>query len=83
VSKGIVRRETSKRQGRSDGLFKTPGIAQCPNQSVMRLEIFGIGGNGSTKTLDCAASIVRRKQIQPLLCMGFSGVFIRLDHVIL
>ena len=57
MSKRIVGREGCESQGGSDRLLKPAGIAQRPDQAMMRIEVIGVGCKCSAKSGDRAGSI--------------------------
>ena len=76
----IGRRERGQRQGCGDRLLGAARIAQGPDQSVMRLIVRGVGGDGSAKRGDGLGRLARRQQVETLLREQFGVVSVGRGH---
>ena len=75
--------ESGQRQGRTDGLFQTPCVAEGANQPVVRLNICGawsrgaglrgFDGNGGTKSLGRLSWRTGCEQVEPALAVLFGS----------
>jgi hypothetical protein len=69
VGERIVRGQESQSLRRGDGGLELLCIAQGANQAMVRLNVAGIGGDGSAEGLGCACRISGSEQVESLLRM--------------
>lgn len=73
-------REHGEREGSSDRLFERPGIAQRPHQSMMRLNVRGIGLNGGMEGLRSLGRFADSEQLNSTRREGVSGGRVEVSH---
>ena len=73
VGERIVRVEGRQRQRRGDRLLQASGIAKRPHQSVMRLKVSLVGGDGGAEGLGGFDRFARFQQVESSLGKQFGG----------
>jgi len=67
----IVRRKRCERQCSANGLFQPAGVAQCPDQAMMRLNVSRIGINGGAEGLGRFIGQPVSEQVEAALVVRF------------
>ena len=74
VGERVLGRENRESHCGGDGLVELTGVAESPDQAVMRLDMAGVGGNGGAKGVGCGGWVSGGKQFEAVFAMGVGGI---------